>query len=113
MAGELEIADDLGPEQALHICRRGDLEAWPELLGDTSAPDQLPALEDEHPTARPCEVRGRHQPIVPGTHDENVRALRLARSQSSQRSCHPHTPEHAAFGTGTIIWNAVVVLHER
>src|SRR5213593_5206987 len=41
---ELELADDLGPEQAVHVRRRGDLVARPHLLGDARAAEHLAAL---------------------------------------------------------------------
>src|SRR6266849_4322090 len=47
MAGELQVADDLGTQQAVDIGSRGHLEAGPQLLGDAGTAHHVAALEHE------------------------------------------------------------------
>ena len=85
--------------------------------GQSSSVTQAPPTNSRRSrtsTRRPARARyaAVTNPLCPApTTRMSGRSAWLA-PQSSQRSCHPHTPEHAAFGTGTRIWNAVVVLHE-
>ena len=45
--GQLEVVDDVGPEQAEGVRERGELEARVELLGDRRATEQRAPLEDQ------------------------------------------------------------------
>ena len=57
--GQLELVDDVGPQQAQRVRERREPEARPELLGDRRATDQVAALEDQHLAARPWRGRRR------------------------------------------------------
>ena len=70
--GEIEIADDLGPEHARDVGRRRRPAARSDLLGHTSAADDRAPLEHERREARPREIRRRRQAVVPAAHEDRV-----------------------------------------
>ena len=55
--GQLEVADDLGAEQADDVARDGEPEARDDLLGDRRAAEDVAPLEDQRLEAR--RARGR------------------------------------------------------
>src|SRR5207249_1543196 len=48
VAVQVQVADDLGPEQAVHVGGGRDLEPGPDFFGDAGAADDVPPLEDKH-----------------------------------------------------------------
>ena len=72
VAGEVQLADDLRPEERDHVGADGELEAGEDLLRDRGSPEHVPALEDEHLLARPGQVGGAHQAVVPAADDDRV-----------------------------------------
>ena len=70
--GEIQVADDLGPEHARDVGRRGRAAAGSDLLGHAGAADDRAPLEHERREARPREIGGRRQAVVPAAHDDRV-----------------------------------------
>ena len=61
---QVELADDLGTEQADDVGEDGELEAGEDLLGDGGAADERPLLEDERLAPRAGQVGRRDQAVV-------------------------------------------------
>ena len=73
VARQVEIADDLRPQQRDDVRADGDVEARKHLLGDGRAAEHVPALEHEHAAARPRQIRRVRQAVVaPADHDHVV-----------------------------------------
>ena len=72
---ELEVADDLGPQQAVDVGGGGDLVAGPDLLGDAGAAEDFAPLEHEHLHAGPGQVGGGHQTVVAAADDDEIVGL--------------------------------------
>ena len=72
VARQVELADDLGPQEADDV--RGDREsiARHDLLGHGGAAEHVPALQDEHAPAGPREIGGTGQPVVAAADDDRV-----------------------------------------
>ena len=73
--GELELADDLGPQQAHDVARDAEPEAREDLLGDRGAAEDVALLEDERAQAGPGEVGGADEAVVAAADDHRVVAL--------------------------------------
>src|SRR5205823_1921865 len=69
---QLQVADDLGSEQAVHVSGGRDLEPGPELLGDAGAADDVPPLEHQYRHPGPRKVRGGDEAVVAGPDDDDV-----------------------------------------
>src|ERR1051326_8494242 len=69
---QIELADDLGPEQRDDVGGDRELEARNDLLGDGRAPQDVPALEDEHLPSRAREIRGIDKAIVAAADHDDV-----------------------------------------
>ena len=82
VVGELQVADDLGPEHAgdvgrgRHPAARRALRI--DLLGHGAAADDGPALEDERPQSRVREIERRGQAVVACADDDGVVAHRAS-----------------------------------
>ncbi len=72
VARQIELADDLGPQQRHHVRADRELEAGKHLFGDGGAAEHVPALEHEHLASRAGEVGGAGQPVVPAADDDRV-----------------------------------------
>jgi hypothetical protein len=72
VAGELEVGDDAGVQQADHVGAARHAVARPQLLGDAGAAEDVAALEHAHAPAREGEVRGGGQPVVSAADDDGV-----------------------------------------
>jgi hypothetical protein len=72
VAGEAELADDLGTKQRQGVRTRRRAHAGPKLLGHTRAADDVAALEalDRESGAR--QVGGGDQAVVAGADDGDV-----------------------------------------
>ncbi len=86
---QLELVDDVRPQQAERVRERGEVEARDQLLGDRRATDQVPALEDQRLESRLGEVGAVDEAVVPAADDDRV-VLRAG-------SCHG---SHAVFRSG-------------
>jgi hypothetical protein len=75
VAAEVEVADDLRPEQGDDVGRDAEPEAGDDLLGDGGPAEHLAALEDNDAHAGPREVRGGDQAVVAAPDDDGVVAL--------------------------------------
>jgi len=75
VAAQGELAHQRGTQQARQVGGPGDPVARPELLGDAGAADHGALLEDPGAVARPGQVGGGGQGVVPGAHHRHVDAL--------------------------------------
>ena len=64
VALQLELARDLGAQQADDVGCGRDLVSGPRLLGDRGPADVRPALDDQHRKAAPRQVRRRDEPVA-------------------------------------------------
>ena len=69
---EVELLDDLGPEQRQGVREGREPEAGPQLLGDRRAADERPPLEHQRLEPGPGEVRAVGQAVVAGADDDRV-----------------------------------------
>src|SRR6185436_4706859 len=72
VALEIEIANNLGAKEAVHVAGRGHLETGPRLFGHDAAAHQVAPFEHQHPAAGRREIRRRHQTVVAGADDDDV-----------------------------------------
>ena len=75
---QLQLADDLGPEQRHDVRTDGKLEPGDDLFGDGRAADDVTPLDDEHLATRARQIRRRRQAVVPGADDDGVVLTRHA-----------------------------------
>ena len=73
--GQVQLADDLGPEQADDVREDREAEAREDLLGHRGAAEDVALLEDERLEAGPREVRRADQAVVAAADDDRVVAL--------------------------------------
>ena len=64
VAREIEVADDLGPEQGDDVRADGEFESRKDLFGDRGAADEVPAFEDEHFSAGARQICGGGEAVV-------------------------------------------------
>ena len=83
MAGEVELADDLGPQQRDDVGGDAEAEAGHDLLGHSRATKDVAPLEDQRLETGAGKVRGGCQAVVPAADDDRVVTTALAPS-----SCH-------------------------
>ena len=69
---EVELVDDLRPEQAQGVRERRELEPGHQLLGDRRAPDAVVLLEHQGAQPRLREVRRVGEPVVAAADDDRV-----------------------------------------
>ena len=69
---ELEVVDDVRPEQAQGVRERGEPEARPQLLRDRRAAHEVAPLEDEGLQAGLGEVGAVRQAVVAAPDDDGV-----------------------------------------
>ena len=69
---EVEVLDDVRPEQAQRVRERREPEPRPELLGDRRAADEVASLEDERPQPGLGQVGAVGQPVVAAADDDRV-----------------------------------------
>ena len=69
---EVQVLDDVRPQQAEGIGEGREPEARTQLLGDGRAADEVPALEDERSQARLGEVGAVGQAVVAAADDDRV-----------------------------------------
>ena len=70
--GQLEVLDDVRPEQAQRVREGREPEARAELLGDRRAADEVAALEDQRPEPGLGQVGAVDQAVVAATDDDRV-----------------------------------------
>ena len=69
---QVEVSDDLGPQQTHHVRENRKLESRKNLFGHGRAPDQWAFFENERLPSRAREVSGRNQAVVPASDDDRV-----------------------------------------
>ncbi len=72
VARQIEIADDLGPQQAHHVREHREGEAREDLPAHRGAAHLVGLLEHEHALAGAREVGRVHQSVVPAADDDRV-----------------------------------------
>ena len=72
MPGEIELADDVRPQQRHDVRALGEVEAGEDLFGHRRAAHDVPPLEDEHPSSRAREIGRRSEAIVAATDHDHV-----------------------------------------
>ena len=72
MAGEVQLADDLGPQQRDDVGADGELEAGEHFLGDRCAAEHVTPLEDEDLASRAGEVGGVDESVVAAADHDGV-----------------------------------------
>ena len=69
---QVELADDLGPQQRDDVRADRELEAREDLFGDRRAADHVPPLEHQHLAPGPRQVGGVDEPVVAAADDDDV-----------------------------------------
>jgi hypothetical protein len=69
---QIQLTDDLGPQQRHHVRADGVLEARIDLFGHRRAAQHVAALEDEDLPPRSRQVRGVDEPVVSAADDDDV-----------------------------------------
>ena len=75
MPRQLEIADDLGPQQRDDVAEHAEPEAGEQLFGHRGAAEDMPLFQDERLQAGASEVGGADEPVVAAADDHRVVAL--------------------------------------
>src|SRR5919107_3357726 len=69
---QVEIADDLRTEKAVHVRGGRNLEAGPQLLGNARAAQNLPALQYQDLDSGTSEVGSGDQSVVAAADDDQI-----------------------------------------
>ena len=72
MARQIELADDLRPQQRDDVRADRELEARKHFFGDRRAAEHVPPLEHEDLPPRAREIRGVDQAVVAAADDDDV-----------------------------------------
>ena len=72
MLRQLELSDDLGPEQRDHVRGHAEPKSREDLLGYRGPAENVAPFEHDYLQARPREVGRRHQPVVPAADHDGV-----------------------------------------
>ena len=72
VARQIELADDLRPQQRHDVRADRELEAGKDLFGDGGAAEHVPPLEHQHLPPRPRQIGGAGQPVVAAADDDRV-----------------------------------------
>ena len=91
MPRQIELADDLGPQQRDDVRADGELEAGEHLLGDRGAAEHVPPLEHEHLPPGAREIGRVDEAVVAAADDDRVVVHALimlnADSRNAERDC--------------------------
>ena len=72
---QLELADDLGPEERHDVREDREAEAREDLLGDRRAAEDVAPLEDQRLHPGPGEIGRADEAVVAAADDDRVVAL--------------------------------------
>ena len=72
---QVQLADDLGPQQRHHVRADRELEAGEDFLGHGRAAEHVAALEHEHLLAGAGQVGGGDEAVVAAADDDRVVGL--------------------------------------
>jgi hypothetical protein len=97
VGGEVELGDDLPPQQRQGVGGRRGPDARPELLGDARAPGEVAALADEDVETGAGEVGGGDEAVVARAYDDGVED-RAMLSAAGPADAPPRTGALAAGG---------------
>jgi hypothetical protein len=70
--GQVELADDLGPQERDDVGADRELESREDLFGHRRAAEHVAPLEDEDLLSGAREVRGVDEAVVPASDDDDV-----------------------------------------
>ena len=87
---QLQLPDDLRPKERVHVGQAGKPVARDELLGDSAAAHQLPALQDQDLSTRPGQIAGGDQAVVPRPDDNRVVFSHFSRAPLNCRRQRPY-----------------------
>ena len=102
---QVEVADDLGPQQAHDVGEHRELEAREDLLGHRGAADQRAPLEHQRLAARARQVGRGDQAVVAAADDDRVVAARscLLPLRIEERQLRAPRPRPAGARCSTVI----------
>jgi hypothetical protein len=92
VAGQVELADDLRPEQRHDVGTDRELVARKHLFGDRGTADEMAALEDDHLASRAREIRSARQSVVPAPDHDRVVHVRHGKSLPCRRASRADAP---------------------
>ena len=69
---EVELPDDLGPEQRDHVGTDGEFEPWENFLSDRRSAEHVTALQDQDLLSRASQVGRVDQAVVTAADDNDV-----------------------------------------
>ena len=99
---QLQVADDLGPQQAHHVREFGEAVARKDFFRDGGAADDFAPLQHADLLAGAREVRGRDHAVVAGADDEGIVGIAGHVTSSSTRvrrtAARPRSQATAAGG---------------
>ena len=72
---QVELVDDLRPQQAQRVGERREREARHQLLGDRGAADEVVLLQHQRAQPGLAEVRRVGEAVVAATHDDRVEVV--------------------------------------
>ena len=72
---EVEVVNDLRPEQADHVGEDRNRESRQDLLAEGGAAHPVVLFDQQNPPSGPRQVTGRDQPVVPAPDDDGVVAV--------------------------------------
>ena len=72
MLRQVQITNDLGPQQGNDVGADGKLEARENLLGAGSAAEDMTPLQHQDFSARASKIRGVDQPVVTASDNDSV-----------------------------------------
>ena len=85
VARQIEVADDLGPQQRHNVGSDGELEAGKNLFGDGGAAEHMTPLEHQHLASGARQIRRAGQAVVPAPDHDRVVTHRLNYPSSSRQ----------------------------
>src|SRR2546421_864247 len=72
MSRQIKLANDLGTQQRHDVGADRELEAGKDFFGNGRSAQHVSPLEHQHTLARPREISGIYQTIVPATNHDDV-----------------------------------------
>src|SRR5437867_9556703 len=96
MRRQIELANDLGPQETYDIREDGELEAGKDFLGDGRATDHRPRLQHERLLSGLCEIRRGDEPVVPAADHDRV-VTTVARRHTGVSACSGRSTESTSL----------------
>jgi hypothetical protein len=96
VTGQVNVANDLGPERADVMRQRGAAEPRMQLLGDGAAADGVAALEDDWPVAGLREIERRDETVVTTADDDYGAHVRRQELGGRRKECSCVRSQHSS-----------------